>query len=217
MTRPEETTVPPIDRVATSRFAVDLAFQNDRYIHEIALLDSTERIVVARSAEPSANLAAHESSNRPENQGAEVPVHQEAHFPRSNPGRTALLVGQSGVHHYSLSIHLIEDDDRRRARIEFDHADRLARIPTEGIRDLSVLYFINLPIVDATEVDTERVRWITREPSGLLTIETLREADRPTRIVVAEAGRRGAWIEIAPRATSEFTRRCRYVWTWEEA
>ena len=216
MTRPDETTVAPAERIAIARLAVDFAFHNDRYTHEIALVDSGKRLVLARSADPSANFAAHEAANRLENDGSEVPVHQEAHFPRSDPGRTALLVGQSGFHHYSLSIHLIEDENRRRARIEFDHADRLARIPTEGIRDLSVLYFINLPIVDATEVETERLRWITREPSGLLTIETLREADRPTRIVVAEAGRRGAWVDIAPHPTTDAGRRCRYVWTWEE-
>lgn len=215
MTRPDETTAPPTERIATSRLAVDFVFHNDRYIHEIALVDSGKRLVLARSAEPSAGRETDGAIPR-QNDGSDVPVHQEAHFPRSDPGRTALLVGQSGVHHYSLSIHLIEDENRRRARIEFDHADRLARIPTEGLRDLSVLYFINLPIVDASEVETERVRWITREPSGVLTIETLREADRPTRIVVAEAGRRGAWIEIAPHPTTDAGRRCRYVWTWEE-
>ena len=181
---------PDSPTILTPRLRLSFVWTGDRWTHVLSI---GER-VVARPVEldPSDEHPARVVS----------PAYQQMNFQDGPDGsRQALLVGQSGPHHFS-AVFTVRDDGRE-STIEVDFADR-SRSPIEI---LAATYTVFLASGDLIEADDRRIRW------GFANTRLDFEAEPPTTTGLAEAGR-GATRVQALAAVEPTLKTQRSVYRW---
>ena len=138
------------------------------------------------------------------------PAYQDFQFQRSGAIVQALLVGQSGPHHFS-AVFAVEDRERGGAMITVDVADR-CRAPVEA---LASTYTVNATSGELVEAGPSLVSWdLGREGFG--TDRLTFGAVAPAQVAMAEAGRRATQVQaLAGPESASSTRRLRYYWHWQ--
>jgi hypothetical protein len=133
------------------------------------------------------------------------PAYQQLHFQREGEAVQALLVGQSGPHHFSAVFHF-EDRASGEVRIGVDVADR-CRSPIEV---LASTYTVDARSDDLVGASPSLAAW-DFEPARLTF-----SAVPPSQVSLAEAGRRATQVQaLAPPDPGSPTRRFLYTWHWE--
>ncbi len=131
------------------------------------------------------------------------PAYQQLEFQADGPRWLALLVGQSGPHHFSAVFAVEEASDR--SRISIDVADR-CRKPVEA---LACTYQVEAPVEDIAAADPGSMAWDVG--GARLTLA----AEPPALVGTAEGGRLGTMAQaLAGLSTDGPTRRCVYSWSW---
>jgi len=131
------------------------------------------------------------------------PAFQQLEFQEAGSGLQALLVGQSGPHHFS-AVFTVEESGGG-AAVTVDVADR-CRGPVEA---LASTYWVDAVSGDLVDADESAIRWSVA--GGRLGFE----ATPPTRAQLSEAGRRATRVQAtAPIVAGVHTHRCIYRWRW---
>ncbi len=135
------------------------------------------------------------------------PVYQQIHFQGEGPQRQALLVGQSGPHHFS-AVFTFEERVGGDVSIDVDVADRCRGI----VDSLAATYTVDARSDELLDADQSVAVW-DFEP-GRLTFAVVSEA----QCSLVEAGRRATHVQVlaATHPTSS-THRIRYQWHWQIA
>lgn len=141
------------------------------------------------------------------------PAYQQLHWRRVDDRAEAMLVGQSGPHHFSAVFSVLEDEHR--AVVAVDVADR-CRAEVEA---LACTYTVGATSGDLVEAGPDRIAWDLGRgtdpepgPAGLLTFS----ATGPARASMAEAGRRAVRVQAVARIDpGQQTHRCLYQWIWK--
>jgi len=139
------------------------------------------------------------------------PTYQQLEFQGDGATRQALLVGQSGPHHFSavFAVEEVPRDDRPGASrviiIRVDVADR-CRTPVEA---LACTYLVDAVSDDLVDAGPSLIAW-DLGPDRLTFAAT-----EPARVALAEGGRRATQVQaLAGPAPGSSTRRCLYSWRW---
>jgi hypothetical protein len=138
------------------------------------------------------------------------PTYQQFHLTSDGAGTNrALLVGQSGPHHFSAVFTVAEGPGG--ATVEVDVADR-CRSPIEA---LASSYWIDLPAIRLVDADASTVVW---QPDPAREDLLRFEGADSCRVAMAEAGRRAAKVQAEARlAEGTATQRFLYRWRWVTA
>ncbi len=135
------------------------------------------------------------------------PTYQELHLQQDGSAVLALLVGQSGPHHFSAAFTVREEAGA--IVIEADVADRCR----SGIAVLSCTYVVEATSGDLLDADTAQASWSLPD-LGRLAFEVV----APGSLALAEGGRRGTQVQAGARITPDAqTHRCQYLWRWTPA
>ena len=134
------------------------------------------------------------------------PAFQQLHFQAEGPAIRALLVGQSGPHHFS-AVFTVEEQDAGHVSIRVDVADR-CRAPIEI---LASTYIVDARSGELREASPSLAAWDLGPDLGCLTFF----AGKPAQVALAEAGRAATQIQAydGPEANSA-THRLFYQWHW---
>ena len=219
------------DRRAIVAGRLRLAFDwtGDRWVHslEVQKRDSTASRVIARSVEgdssgplgprlPDVSLlvivrSVEGDPDRDEPSRVVSPAYQQLEFQGDGLRLQALLVGQSGPHHFS-AVFTVEErtpGPSPEILIKVDVADR-CRGPVDA---LAATYTVAAPADDLLQAASTIANWIMG-PDRLSFVAT-----EPARVCLAEAGRRATHVQaladLAGPATA--TRRFLYLWLWEDS
>jgi hypothetical protein len=132
------------------------------------------------------------------------PAYQQLEFQATGLGLQALLVGQSGPHHFSAVFSV--EESKGGTVIEADVADR-CRTPIDV---LACTYWVDARSGDLLDADSTRIQWSL--PAGRLDFEVT----PPGSAHLSEAGRRATRAQAGARVTpGTYTHRCRYRWRWQ--
>ena len=132
------------------------------------------------------------------------PAYQQLQFQEDGPTLQALLVGQSGPHHFS-AVFAVEEGPNR-VVIKVDVADR-CRGPVEA---LAATYTVDARSDDLVDASPSAAAW-DFGPDRLTFAAT-----EPASVSLAEAGRRATRIQaLAGPGQGSATRRFFYHWRWE--
>ena len=179
--------------IVTPNLRLALRWHEDRWLHAVEVGPSRTPVAWPIEGDPERDDPARVVS----------PAYQQLEFQERGGGHQALLVGQSGPHHFSAVFTVKDRDDE--AEVEVDVADR-CRSPVEA---LACTYFVDLVSGDLIGADTDRIEWGI--PGGRLTFEAL----GPTRAQLSEAGRRATRVQAtASLVAGAYTHRCFYRWRW---
>lgn len=142
------------------------------------------------------------------------PVFQEVHFQRDGADGLALLVGQSGSHHFSASFRVLQDLDGTeypRGRVEVDVADRCRA----GLAALACTYRVDGEAAGALlGAGPDKVVWGPNVAGSYdACLRILPGAVIPARIALAEGPRRLLAQVEAGLDPAGHTQRFRYEWT----
>ena len=193
------------DRRAIVTPSLRLAFRwtGDRWSHTLEAARSG--IELARSFEGSEET----------NQAARVvsPAYQQFHWRKVEGGAEAMLVGQSGPHHFSAVFAIAEADGC--VVVAVDLADRCR----PEIEVLACTYLVPATSGDLRDAGPGQIAWDRDDPPdessgrpGRLTFA----ADPPSLAALAEAGRRAVRVQaVAEVVPGRRTHRCSYRWTWQ--
>jgi hypothetical protein len=133
------------------------------------------------------------------------PVYQQLHFQGEGAQRQALLVGQSGPHHFSAVL-TFEEREGGDVSIDVDVADRCRGV----VESLAATYTIDARSDDLLDADRSMAVWDFE--AGRLTFAAVSEA----QFSLVEAGRRATQIQVlAPTRSTSSTHRIRYQWHWQ--
>jgi hypothetical protein len=133
------------------------------------------------------------------------PTYQQIHFQGEGPELQALLVGQSGPHHFS-AVFTFDERSGGDASIDVDVADRCQGL----VEKLAATYTVDARSDALVDADQFGAAW-DYEP-GRLTFAVV----SPGQFTLAEAGRRATQIQaIAEPDSKSATRRLRYQWHWQ--
>jgi hypothetical protein len=131
------------------------------------------------------------------------PAYQQLEFQEGGRGLQALLVGQSGPHHFS-AVFTVEESEGG-TDIAADVADR-CRVP---IQALACTYWVDVRSGDLLDADTSGIQWSIA--SGRLAFG----ASSPGSAQLSEAGRRATRVQAnASLVPGAYTHRCLYQWRW---
>lgn len=132
------------------------------------------------------------------------PAYQQFHWEHRGRSVHAMLLGQSGPHHFSAVFTVCEMAEG--AEVTVDVADRCRSEVTE----LAATYHVRLLGGDLATAEPERVAW--SPVSGKRLIFT---AQPQARIALAEAGRQATRVQVlaGPRP-KDYTHRLAYAWQW---
>jgi hypothetical protein len=132
------------------------------------------------------------------------PAYQQLGFQAGVGCVHALLVGQSGTHHYSAAFTVREDEGA--VTVEVDVADRGRAAPAP----LACTYWVGVTSSDLRDADSARVVW---SPAGLGGELRFASDDPETLVTLAECGRSATQVQAcAPVRPDTQTLRCRYRW-----
>ncbi len=186
------------DRRVLSTGSLRLVFDwtGDRWAHSLE----------ARSGDDSTALLARTIEGDPDRDDPTrvvSPAYQQLEFQADGPRWLALLVGQSGPHHFSAVFAVEARPDS--SLVTIDVADR-CRKPVEA---LACTYQVEAPVEDLADADPRSMSWETE--GGRLTFA----AEAPAQVGTAEAGRRGTTAQVLAGLMADGpTRRCLYSWSW---
>jgi hypothetical protein len=181
-------------------------WKGDRWVHSLEhILDTGHNRTLARSVEG--------DPSRDDPSRVVSPVYQQLHFQTVGSTHQALLVGQSGPHHFSAVFSV---DQRFRAGktdgpdyeiiIKVDVADR-CRGPVEA---LASTYTVDARSDDLVDANPFLAIW-NMGPNRLTFA-----AIEPARVSLAEAGRRATQIQaLAGHSEGSPTNRFVYYWLWD--
>lgn len=131
------------------------------------------------------------------------PAYQQFHWERRGGSAHAMLLGQSGPHHFSAVFTVCETPQG--AEVKVDVADRCRG----DVVELASTYHVRLLGGDLETADPGRIVW---SPAGSRLILS---ATAPARIGMAEAGRQATRVQIlAQTQAKEYTHRLAYAWQW---
>jgi hypothetical protein len=143
------------------------------------------------------------------------PAFQQLHFQHERNAALALLVGQSGSHHFSASFRIVED---AAVWVEVDVADRHTRASDHGPLPLACPYVVDLPFASLQEASHKLAVWACREPQGRLSVAAQDSAPTPTLIISSEASSHASLVQpIAGFNPEAPAQRCRFTWCWERS
>lgn len=134
------------------------------------------------------------------------PAYQQLHWQRGEDGFQAMLLGQSGRHHFSavFTARMLPVG----VEVAVDVADRCRA----GVRALAATYEVLLVSGNLIEADPAIIIWESAAgPNGRLSFV----ATEPTRIGMAEAGRRAIRVQANAQIVAGIhTQRLQYHWHW---
>lgn len=174
----------------------------DRWCHTLDLRQNESWLPVARSVEGSAER---DGSDR-----VVSPAFQQLQIQHAGAGAQALLVGQSGPHHFSGVFQVREIDGT--IVLEVDIVDRCRT----AVAALASTYRVELDSGALEHADSSGIIWHRPEwGDRRLRLLPWGPIERPVRIALAEAGR-GATQVQAQAANGEHgsTQRWFYQWRW---
>lgn len=186
------------DRRAIVAPGLLLEFQwtGDRWAHALGIGPDLARVARTVEGDPRRDDPARVVS----------PAYQQIQFQSGPEGAQALLVGQSGPHHFS-AVFTVRDGPGE-AGVEVDVADRCRA----EVVALACTYRLVLPAGDLIEADAARLVW---EPAHLGPGRLALEAPAPARVAFDEAGRRAIHVQAEARIDpARHTQRCVYRWRW---
>ena len=197
--------------IVAGRFRLAFRWTGDRWDHGIEDLarDRSTHRVLAWSLEG--------DPGRDDPARVVSPAYQQLQFQEDGSTLQALLVGQSGPHHFSavFAVDEIPDPDvpgrphavrPHRVTIRVDVADR-CRGPVEA---LGATYTVDARSDDLIDANPTVAAW-DFGPDRLTFA-----AVEPAQVSLAEAGRRATQIQaLAGRSEGASTRRFLYSWQWE--
>ncbi len=184
--------------ILTPRLRLAFPWTGDRWSHALEGEDTPGRVRLAHSIEG--------DPRRDDPARVVSPAYQQLSFQRGEAGVQALLVGQSGPHHFSAVFTILERGEE--IVIEVDVADRCR----SALAALACTYRVNATSSDLRDADPDRILW---ELPALGHRRLSLEAVEPTRIALAEAGRSATQVQAsAPIRPDSRTQRCVYRWRW---
>ena len=177
-----------------------LAFRwtGERWVHRLELQERDQVIprVLAASVEG--------DPDRDDPTRVVSPAYQQLHFQEDGRSMQALLVGQSGPHHFSAVFTLVEEIFGD-VSIHVDVADR-CRGPVEAFAST---YAVNARSDELADASPIKASW-NFGPDCLAFV-----ARPPAQVAVAEAGRLATSIQaLAGPDPGSATRRLLYDWHW---
>lgn len=184
--------------IVLSGFRLAFAWTGDRWTHWIELGDVPRRAA-----------SAVEGGEADDPARVVSPAYQQLHFQAGGPGEPALalLVGQSGRHHFSAAF-AVKEMGGEAVEVVVDVADRCR----EPIEALACTYRVDLPSGDLVAADPVRAEWSIS--GGRLAFEAM----PPGRIGLAEAGRSATHVQAEARIDPDArTQRCVFLWRWTPA
>lgn len=179
--------------IVTSSLRLEFRWSEDRWIHAIEPIPSSRPIVRTIEGDLDSDDPTRVVS----------PAYQQLEFQERDAGLQALLVGQSGPHHFS-AVFTVEES-RGVSNISVDIADR-CRSPVES---LTCTYWVDVVSGDLLAADPSLIQW--RLGSGQLDFL----ATQPGSAQLSEAGRRATRVQAnASLVRGSNTHRCLYQWRW---
>jgi hypothetical protein len=173
-------------------------WQGDRWVHRLIQqkVDQSIRRILASTTEG--------DPDRDEPTRVVSPTYQQLQFQAEGSSWQALLVGQSGPHHFSAVFTLVEEIFGD-VSIHVDVADRCRG----QVEALASTYTVNARPDELADASPIRASW-DFGPSRLTFV-----ARPPAQVVVAEAGRLATSIQaLAGDDPGSATRRLLYYWHW---
>src|SRR4051812_43482649 len=160
--------------IRTARLQLSFCWGIDRWHHEVSVRSGAKWLRVAGSSE---------LGPAPDRPGrVSCPAYQQFHYQDGDGRGFALLVGQSGLHHFSASFEV--EDGPAASQIRVDVADRV-RVDDPWL----ACTYLAFRTPFAMTVDAPaRIAWEIPE-AGRLTLSQAGPADRPSRVVVGELTR----------------------------
>ncbi len=185
--------------ILASGFRLGFFWIGDRWCHSIDLGHDSRLQRVAVSLEGHADAGRIVS-----------PALQQLQFqhPNDDPDTLqALLVGQSGTHHFSVVLTVSETPATVRLSVEVANRCRLQ------IHALASTYAVDLPSSQILDASTSGVSWSLPSLSGaILSFESV----PPTRTDLREAGRRACHVQACPPILERQPTHCwNYHWKFQ--
>ena len=180
-------------------FRLDFAWLGDRWTHELRAGDGASWRSLARAVEGDAG--------RDDPARVVSPAYQQLHLQRDDALSRALLVGQSGPHHFSAAFTVREEAGA--IVVEADVADRCR----SEVAALACTYVVEATSGDLLDADAALANW-SIPALGRLAFEVV----APGSLALAEGGRRGTQVQAGARIEPDAqTHRCQYLWRWTPA
>jgi hypothetical protein len=134
------------------------------------------------------------------------PAFQQVEFQGERDRRSALLLGQSGPHHFSAVFQVWERDNE--AGVDVDLADRCRY----DLDRLACTYHVLLNSGELQSADDRSIAWQSpRFGGGGLVLEALGS----TRVALAEGGRAATRVQaLGELNRAGATHRCTFRWRW---
>jgi hypothetical protein len=179
--------------IVTPTLRLAFRWSEDRWIHAIEPGRSGVPIAWTIEGDPS----------RDDPSRVVSPAYQQLEFQERGRAIQALLVGQSGPHHFSAVFNVEESEGG--TDIEADVADR-CRVP---IQAMACTYWVDVRSGDLVDADPSGIQWSL--DSGRLAFG----ASSPGSAQLSEAGRRATRVQAsASLVPGAYTHRCVYRWRW---
>lgn len=195
----------PYQAIGTSGFKLVFHWVEDRWAHAILVGEAPETHLAVRSIE--GGVIGYDAREIAE------PVYQEVNIGRDGDAAVALLIGQSGRHHFSATFRLVEMGTN--ISVHADIADRQTR-PLPEPRPLACTYVVESPPNCIEESSHKFVRWSCSHPAGRLVIAAADSMPTSTIVLTDDAGPDACLVRPIARFDLEATtQRSRFTWTWE--
>jgi hypothetical protein len=175
-------------------------WDRDRWVHYLELDDMGRTFGIAQTVEG--------DHDRDDPAHVVSPVYQQLELKPETEARRALLMGQSGPHHFSAVFEFRET--REAVALEVDVADRCrAQIAT-----LACTYQMSLAPKSLVSAGGEHMMWRAQLPSGALG-EFRLEGEPSTTVTHSDRAGHGAVVQACAsvRRTNQ-THRCCYRWSY---
>ncbi len=157
--------------VVLDDFRLDFTWTGDRWTHAIDLREGERWTRLAASLE---------AGEVPEPARVMSPSYQQFHWHEDDLGGRAMLIGQSGPHHFS-AVFALRGIKGREVVLVVEVADRCL----SPIEALACTFLVDLPSGNLKEADPSAILWTLDGPAGKLKLESV---DR-SQLALAEAGR----------------------------
>lgn len=185
--------------IVAGAFRLVFSWTGARWVHSLehqARGESSHRVLA---------ISVEGDPNRDDPARVVSPAYQQIHFQGEGSELQALLVGQSGPHHFS-AVFKFQERSGGDVSIDVDIADRCQGL----VESLASTYTVDVRSDELIDADSHGAAW-DFEP-GRLTFAVVSQA----RFALAEAGRRATQIQaVADPESKSATRRLPYQWHWQ--
>ena len=190
--------------IVTSSVRLTFSWSGDRWVHSLEL--------PGKSGQSSLLMQSVDHTADPE--APTPPAYQQLHLQREGDSFLAMLVGQSGPHHFSAAF-TIREDAKRLVSIEADIADR--RSGTGGPSGpLACTYEVALPVGEIEAGDESLIQWNSPAHTGRLSLLGAQGVVGQSIVSLAERGVSRSLVQfVSLQSGASSTVRCGYRWTWE--